>query len=111
MNSNPDLIRVFVSSPGDLHPERLLVATICRELSMSMDVSIEPLLWEGGGPGNPDIPAFSSEVTGEGPQAVIDQQLWDDLGGYDVYVGIIWRRMGTPVAQWRSGTEAEYRSA
>jgi hypothetical protein len=76
-----------------------------------MDVSIEPLLWEGGGPSNPDIPAFSSEVTGEGPQAVIDRQLWDDLGGYDVYLGIIWRRMGTPVAQWRSGTEAEYRSA
>ena len=77
-----------------------------------MGVTIEPLLWEGGGPNNPDVRAFPSEMTGEGgAQAVVDRRLWDDLEGYDVYLGMIGDRMGTPVGEWRSGTEGEYQSA
>lgn len=104
-------VRVFVSSPGDLRRERLLIVKVCRHLSRSMGVKIQPLLWEGGGTGNPDIEAFPPYVTGAGPQAAIDQRLWDEIGGCDIYVGMIWNRMGTPTNQWRSGTEAEYEGA
>lgn len=104
-------IRIFVSSPGDLKLERRLVAEVCRELSIAFDLRFRALLWEGGGRSNPDVLPFPSDVTGQGAQAVLDRHLWDVLGGYDVYVGMIWRRMGTPTGKWRSGTEAEFRYA
>lgn len=104
-------MKVLVSSPGNLGPERLLVARVCRRIGQSMGVPIQTLLWEGGGDVEPDVPAFPPSVTGGGPQAVIDRQIWEELGGYDVYLGMIWHRMGTPTGDYRSGTEAEYRSA
>ncbi len=104
-------VKVFVSSPGNLGPERLLVARVCRRIGQSMGVPIQTLLWEGGGDVEPTVPAFPPSVTGGGPQAVIDRRVWEELGGYDVYLGMIWHRMGTPTGGYRSGTEAEYRSA
>jgi tetratricopeptide (TPR) repeat protein len=104
-------VKVFVSSSGDLAPERLLVARVCRRIGNSFRLPVVPLLWEGGGSVEPDVPAFPPNVTGVGPQAVIDRQVWEELGGYDVYLGMIWHRMGTPTGRYRSGTEAEYRSA
>jgi hypothetical protein len=108
----PDVrIRVFVSSPGDMLKERRLIAEICRELSLTMPAHVEALLWEGAGSRNPEVQPFPPEITGEGGQAVIDDHIWNRLGGYDVYVGLLWRRIGTPTGAWRSGTEAEFRYA
>lgn len=104
-------IRVFVSSPSDVHALRLIVAETCRLLTLTVPASVESLLWEGGGRSNPEVPSFPAEITGAGPQAVIDHHVWSRLGGYDIYLGILWRRMGTPIGGWRSGTEAEFRYA
>ena len=104
-------VKVFVSSPGNLRPERLLVARVCRRIGQSTGVPIQTLLWEGGGDVEPTIPPFPPSVTGGGPQAIIDRRVWEELGGYDVYLGMIWHRLGTPTGGYRSGTEAEYRSA
>lgn len=108
--SLPD-IRVFVSSPSQLREERVVVAKVCAALSRDLGVRIEPMLWEGGGPECPDVPPFPPRWTQGGAQSVIDEQVWERMGGYDIYVGIIWHRMGTPTAGYRSGTEAEYRAA
>jgi hypothetical protein len=104
-------IRVFVSSPGDMPKERRLIAEICRELSLTMPAHVEALLWEGAGSRNPEVQPFPPEITGLGGQAVIDDHIWNRLGGYDVYLGMLWRRIGTPTGVWRSGTEAEFRYA
>ncbi len=104
-------IRVFVSSPGDLRAERRLVAEVCREVSSTLGLRLRALLWEGGGPRNPEAQPFPSDVTGQATQAVLDEYVWDALGGYDVYVGMLWKRMGTPTGGWHSGTEAEFRYA
>ena len=104
-------IHVFVSSPGNLRSERLLVVKICRRLSQSMGIRVEPLLWEGGGREEPDVSSFPAYVSGEGAQHEIDKRLWEEIGGCDIYVGMIWHRMGTPTGDWRSGTEAEYQGA
>lgn len=105
-------VRVFVSSAGILHSERLLVVKICRQIGSTLEINIEPLLWEGGGDDEPNILPFPAYISGEGAQAVIDDQVWQELGGCDVYVGMIWHRMGTPVGdEYKSGTEAEYRGA
>lgn len=101
-------IRVFVSSPSELRRERRLIAEICRELTLTMPAHVEALLWEGAGPRNPEAQPFPPEITGAGGQGVIDDYIWSRLGGYDVYLGMLWRRMGTPTGRWRSGTEAEF---
>jgi hypothetical protein len=107
----PTQVRVFVSSPGDLRRERRLVADVCRDMADILRRDIRALLWEGAGRGHPESPPFTAEVTGFGPQAVIDNQIRDAMGGYDIYVGMLWLRMGTPTSGWRSGTEAEFRYA
>ena len=76
-----------------------------------MGLQIEPLLWEGGGSEEPDVPSFPAYVGGDGPQDVVDERLWDEMGGCHIYVGMIWHRMGTPTDKWRSGTEAEFEGA
>lgn len=107
----PSQVRVFVSSPDDLRTERRLVTDVCRDMADILRRDIRALLWEGAGRGHPESPPFTAEVTGMGPQAVIDNQIRDAIGGYDIYVGMIWLRMGTPTSGWRSGTEAEFRYA
>ena len=107
----PSVVRVFVSSPGDLRRERILVADVCRDLGIILQRDVRALLWEGAGPTHPESPPFAAEITGRGPQAVIDNQTRDGIGGYDVYVGMMWLRIGTPTGDWRSGTEAEFRYA
>ena len=72
-------IRVFVSSPGNLRPERMLVAKVCRRLSESMGVHVEPLLWEGGGQEEPDVSSFPPYFSGEGAQHEIDKRLQSKL--------------------------------
>jgi hypothetical protein len=103
----PRRLTVFVSSPGDLRPERRLVAEVCRDLRAVTSRDIKALLWEGAGYSDPESLPFPPAVTGSGAQAVIDDQIWNALGGYDIYVGFIWRRMGSPTGEWRSGTAAE----
>ena len=41
------------------------------------------------------------------PQSVINAQ----IGDYDVFVGILWKRFGTPTGRAESGTEEEFRLA
>jgi hypothetical protein len=109
--AEPTAIRVLVSSPGDTTTERRMVAEVCRELSMTLGCHVEALLWEGAGRRNPECQGFPPEVSGASPQEVVDDHVFERLGGYHVYLGTIWRRMGTPTLGWRSGTEAEYRTA
>jgi len=44
---------------------------------------------------------------GRDAQEVVNQQVPD----YDIFIGILWKRMGTPTAVARSGTEEEFRRA
>jgi hypothetical protein len=44
---------------------------------------------------------------GPGPQQVIN----DQIGEYDLFVGIMWNRFGTPTDIAASGTEEEFRAA
>jgi hypothetical protein len=63
---------------------------------MPLGYSLELLRWE-------------THVTPGGgrPQALINEQ----IGSYDLFVGIMWRRFGTPTGVAGSGTEEEYRRA
>lgn len=104
-------IRVFFSSPAQLRPERLVGVEVCRALAKELGLPIEPILWEGGGQTHPDVPSIPPSATKASAQAVIDDVVWRAMGGYDIYIGMVWHHCGTETAGYRSGTEAELKFA
>lgn len=96
-------IRVFVASPSDVEIERDALAGVVNELNTIIAalipqaaVVVELLRWE-----THVTPSFGR------PQAVINEQLPD----YDVFIGIMWKRFGTPTGEAEAGTEEEFRLA
>jgi hypothetical protein len=96
------ILTVFVASPGDVPGEREAVAEAIVEFNLTwgkrLGVVLELIRWE--------THAFPG--VGEDPQAVINEQVGDD---YDVFIGILWQRFGTPTGRAGSGTEEEFQRA
>lgn len=94
-------VRVFIASPGDVAEERDIcshvVAELNRVFSGELDVSLEAVRWETHA--WPDV--------GVDGQDVINRQISE----YDVLVGILWRRFGTPTKRSTSGTGEEFQRA
>jgi hypothetical protein len=98
------VIRIFLSTPSDVEEERVHVANLIRDinetvqfLAPTQDVRLELVQYETHA--FPDVGA---------PQEVIDRQIPVD---YDLYLGIMWRRAGTPTADAMSGTIHEFDNA
>ena len=96
-------VRVFVGSPSDVSEERDALAKLIAELNLTIsfvapekEVSLELVRWETHA-----IPSAGR------PQASINEQ----IGEYDIFVGIMWTRFGTPSGAAESGTEEEYNLA
>ena len=93
--------RLFVASPGDVKSERETLSRVVTEINQThgsppLGYSLEILRWE-----------THATPGGGRPQGVINEQ----IGNYDLFVGIMWRRFGTPTGVAGSGTEEEYRRA
>lgn len=93
-------IRVFISSPGDCDAEREAITHVLDELNRTVgereELFFQAVRWE-------DLPPGLSN-----PQAVIDEH----LGAYNILVGIMWMRFGTPIPGGAgSGTEHEVQQA
>jgi hypothetical protein len=95
-------ISVFVASPNDVSEEREALEDIIRELNVSwlhnMALRLELVRWE--------THAYPS--IGQDPQAVINEQIGND---YDIFIGILWKKFGTPTGRSASGTEEEFKRA
>ena len=93
------VIQVFVASPSDLGPERealeLLVAELNRTWSKTLGVMLELVRWEK------DV----RPTVGSDPQDLINSQIAND---YDVFIGMLWGRFGTPTPRAASGTHEEF---
>ena len=78
---------IFLSSPGDTPSERdaveKIVAELNREFANTSSLVINLLRWESGAVGG----------IGSDPQEVIDRSISQR---YDLYIGIMWTRIGTP---------------
>jgi hypothetical protein len=99
------VIRIFASSPGDVMDERRQLAAVVEELNVIIralmpdeEVRLELIRWETDA-----YPGMSTD-----PQSVVDEQLGHD---FDVFIGIMWSRFGTPTPRAGSGTEEEFRAA
>ena len=98
MPRNIRIYRVFLASPSDVEEERDEVKKVIEsynQIHSSDDVRIDLVCWE-----NSTRPSF-----GDYAQGVINSQIADD---YDIFVGILWARFGTPTPDYSSGTEEEF---
>ncbi len=101
MPTSKTLLKIFVASPGDLEEERKLLSEVVDEFNSynSEDGYILELVkWE-----THTRPGFSTDA-----QSVINHQLNDD---YDIFIGLMWSRFGTPTQRADSGTEEEFQRA
>lgn len=99
MPSTRKIIRAFLASPGDLQEERKAIREVVDEFNESwaneLGYQVELIGWE-------------ETVAGFGrPQHLINQ----DLDRCDLFLGMIWKRWGTPpdlTGEFTSGFEEEF---
>jgi hypothetical protein len=95
-------IKIFISCPGDIKAEldsiRLIVEEINKTSGRQNSYLIETLNW--------NIDTYTQ--IGEDPQDVINSQLESE---YDILVGLMWLRFGTPTKRDKSGTVEEINRA
>jgi hypothetical protein len=102
--SQPRTIKVFVASPSDVAEERNALAKLIADindvlayLAPEKSLTLELVRYETHS--YPDIGA---------PQDVINREIPVD---YDIFIGVMWKRMGTPTATDSSGTVEEFHRA
>jgi CheY-like chemotaxis protein len=99
-------LRIFISSPGDVIPERRVIKQLIQQLDEEYgnDVQLVPILWE-------EEPLVASETF----QAQIIEP-----HDTDIYLAILWSRIGSPLpktmlrpdgTQYDSGTAYEFEDA
>jgi hypothetical protein len=93
------ILSVFVASPSDVAAERARLEEVITELNLSwsrtLSIRLDLLRWETHG-----YPGFGTDA-----QDVINTQVPSD---YDIFIGIMWHRFGTPTGRAQSGTEEEF---
>lgn len=102
MPRSETILTVFVASPGDVLEERAALEEVMRELnstwSKTLGLRLELVRWETN--------AYLG--FGDDAQDVVNQQIGDN---YDIFIGIMWARYGTPTKRSGSGTEEEFHRA
>jgi hypothetical protein len=98
------VIRIFLSSPSDVDLERAELAMLVRDINDTIqflaperEIRLELIHHETHA--FPDVGS---------PQEVIDRQIPID---FDIYLGIMWKRCGTPTGGHPSGTIHEFTQA
>ena len=96
------IYKCFIGSPSDTVAEREICDKVFSEINStigeSLNFRIESQKWE-----KDVFPAF-----GKDSQDVINTQIGS---GYNIFVGIMWKKFGTPTNRVDSGTEEEFLSA
>lgn len=99
-------LKIFISSPGDVIPERKLVRLIINQLNEELvdQVYLTPIFWE-------DEPLLASDT--------FQAQIYPAQDS-DIYIGIFWSRLGSPLpenirrpdgSRYLSGSEYEFEDA
>lgn len=95
-------ISALLSSPDDIKEERELLEDVIRNLNIMLTnhtgKRIELVKWE-----THCYPGISTDV-----QSNVNEQIGDD---YDIFIGIMWKKFGTPTPRAGSGTAEEFERA
>ena len=99
MPRSEEVLSIFLASPSDVSDERSRLAEVIgewnRAWSRHFGLRLELLRWEDDA--YPDI--------GEDAQSIINEQIPAD---WDLFVGVMWSRFGTPTGRAGSGTQEEF---
>jgi len=102
MAKTEQVLSIFLASPGDVSDERSRVDAFVDEWnelwSEDIGVHLRLLRWE----------THAYPAVGADGQDVINTQIGDE---YDVFLGIMWKRFGTPTGRAVSGTAEEFERA
>ena len=101
MNKKPIVIRIFLSSPSDVRDDASIVDDVIKELNNTWAKSglyLHLLRWETHVP-----PGKGSDT-----QEVINKAIGDD---YDIFLGLLWTRIGEATPRATSGTIEEFNRA
>lgn len=94
--------QIFIASPSDLAEERETINDVINELNITYgnpnNLHLELLKWE-----NNSAPGISNISI----QAIIN----NDIPTYDLFIGFLWMKFGTPTENYGSGTEEEFEIA
>ena len=93
------IIYVFLASPGDLERERTIAKKIFSELEAlteKTNYALKLIIWEGMGP---EFGRLQDTVNKEGVDIC------------DIFIGLLWKKWGTPTGEYSSGFEEEYEIA
>ena len=94
--------KIFVASPSDLEEDRESIDEVITELNITygswFDLTIELLKWE-----THSAPGVSENHV----QNLINK----DIRNYDLFIGLMWLKFGTPTRVAGSGTEEEFLKA
>jgi hypothetical protein len=95
--------KIFLASPSDLEDDRASIDEVINELNLTFgkqnEIVLELIKWE-----THSAPAISMSH----PQKIISSDLGND---YDLFIGLIWTKFGTPTDENESGTEEEFLNA
>ncbi|SJK83820.1 DUF4062 domain-containing protein [Halomonas elongata] len=96
------VLTVFVASPSDVEAERGRLEDVIRELNITwsreLGIRLDLVRWETHA-----YPGFGVDA-----QDLVNEQIPED---YDLFVGIMWCRYGTPTGRAGSGTVEEFERA
>lgn len=97
---NRKIYKCFISSPGDCNQERELCEKVIKKvnngLAKHLEINFETFKWE-----NDVLPDM-----GKNGQEIIDESV--ERSNYDIFIGIMRYRFGTPTKIAGSGTEHEF---
>ncbi|ODS33582.1 MAG: hypothetical protein SCARUB_01316 [Candidatus Scalindua rubra] len=102
MPKTETILQVFVASPDDVAEERSVLEEIIRELNITwadtLGIRLDLVRWE----------THASPGFGDDAQDFINTQI---PVSYDIFIGIMWTRFGTPTNRAGSGTVEEFSRA
>lgn len=101
----PEIInkyKIFLASPSDLLEERESITEVISELNETFgnqnNIVLELQKWEVN-----SAPAVSTNN--------IQEIINNDISEYDLFIGLLWMKFGTPTREYGSGTEEEFNIA
>jgi hypothetical protein len=104
MSQKVDLLKVFISCPGDVDDERKIVREVCKSISnvtcKVRNIEVKPIDYKEN---------IIPQITGKEAQEIINDQL--EKEAYDIYIGIMWHRFGDPLSIGETPTENEFNIA
>lgn len=102
MAQNEQILSIFLASPGDVSEERCRVdAFVCEWNSLwseELGINLKLIRWE----------THAYPAVGSDGQDVINSQIGEE---YEIFLGIMWKRLGTPTGRAASGTVEEFERA